>query len=68
MKIFRWGDDLGVRVPRKLIRELDLKDGDEVNLEIIGEKTFVISKILGRRKSPSLGSPAPQPLRRPVRR
>ena len=48
MKIFRWGDDVGVRVPRKLIRELDLKDGDEVNLEIIGEKTFVISKISGR--------------------
>ena len=47
MKIFRWGDDFGVRVPREIIRELELKAGDEVNLERIDGKTLVISKVSG---------------------
>ena len=32
MKVARWGNSLAVRLPRTLVDELALKDGDEVEL------------------------------------
>lgn len=32
MQVSRWGNSLAIRVPAKLVRELGLKEGDEVEL------------------------------------
>ena len=33
MQIAKWGNSLAVRLPARLVRELGLKEGDEVELE-----------------------------------
>lgn len=32
MQIARWGNSLAVRLPAELVRELGLKEGDQINL------------------------------------
>lgn len=32
MKVARWGDSLAVRIPAKVVRALELKEGDEIDL------------------------------------
>ena len=32
MQIARWGNSLAVRLPRDLVRRLDLKEGDRIDL------------------------------------
>jgi antitoxin MazE len=34
MHIARWGNSLAVRIPAKMIKELALKEGDEVEIEL----------------------------------
>jgi antitoxin MazE len=33
MRVSKWGDSLAVRLPKALVEELDLRAGDEVDLE-----------------------------------
>lgn len=33
MKVARWGNSLAVRLPHKLVRELDLKEGDMIDFD-----------------------------------
>jgi antitoxin MazE len=33
MQVSRWGNSLAIRVPAKIVRQLDLREGDEVELE-----------------------------------
>ena len=32
MQIAKWGNSLAVRLPAELVRKLDLKEGDQINL------------------------------------
>ena len=32
MQVSKWGNSLAVRLPKALVEELDLKDGDELNV------------------------------------
>ncbi|HEV7881522.1 AbrB/MazE/SpoVT family DNA-binding domain-containing protein [Bradyrhizobium sp.] len=32
MQIFRWGDSLAVHLPKALVEELGLKEGDQLNV------------------------------------
>lgn len=32
MKVAKWGNSLAVRLPRRLVEELDLKEGDDVEI------------------------------------
>ena len=32
MQVARWGNSLAVRLPAELVRELGLKEGDQINL------------------------------------
>ncbi len=32
MQVFKWGDDLAVQLPKALVEELGLKEGDDVNV------------------------------------
>lgn len=31
----KWGNSLGIRIPAHIVRELDIRDGDEVTLEVV---------------------------------
>ena len=44
MQVAKWGNSLAVRFPASLVAALDLKEGDEVELHLVGEKSFEVSK------------------------
>ena len=37
MKVARWGNSLAVRLPRELAERADLREGQEVQIEVEGE-------------------------------
>ena len=48
MRVAKWGNSLAVRLPAKVVEALDLKDGDEIEVEVAGERHFLIDRKPGR--------------------
>lgn len=44
MKVSKWGNSLAVRFPVGLVQALDLKEGEEIDLHLVGERSFEVSK------------------------
>lgn len=44
MQIARWGNSLAVRLPAELVRALDLKEGENVDLHVLGARSFEIAR------------------------
>ena len=44
MQVAKWGNSLAVRLPTSVLQALDLKEGDELNLDVLGERTVAVSK------------------------
>ena len=44
MQVAKWGNSLAVRFPASLVAALDLKEGEEVELYLVGEKQFEVTK------------------------
>lgn len=45
MQVSKWGNSLAVRLPKKLVQEMGLEQGDEVQLSVIGERKLGIVKV-----------------------
>ena len=50
MQVVKWGNSLAVRFPAMLVQPLDLKEGEEIDLQPTGIKAFTI-----RKKQPEKG-------------
>ena len=44
MQISKWGNSLAVRLPKKLVEDLGIAEGDDVNITSADAQTIVISK------------------------
>lgn len=44
MQVSKWGNSLAVRFPVGLVQALDLKEGEEIELHLVGARTFEVSK------------------------
>ena len=44
-QIKKWGNSLGIRVPRKLASKLNLKDGSNVNVKVTDNQLVISSDI-----------------------
>ena len=44
MQVAKWGNSLAVRLPASLVAALDLKEGEEIELHLVGDKQFEVSK------------------------
>ena len=40
MQIAKWGNSLAVRLPSAVVEALGLKEGDEINIKVAGERAF----------------------------
>ena len=47
MQVSKWGNSLAVRFPAGLVKVLDLKEGEEVELHMVDARTFEVSKKAG---------------------
>jgi len=44
MQVAKWGNSLAVRLPAALVRALDLKEGDEIEISVAGKRDFKIAR------------------------
>ncbi len=44
MRVAKWGNSLALRLPAKVVKELDLAEGDEVELRALSPKTLEVSR------------------------
>jgi antitoxin MazE len=52
MRVFKWGDSLAVRLPKALVDQLGLKEGDELNVVAAGNGAVEVeTREDGRRRA-----------------
>ena len=44
MQVGKWGNSLAVRLPAAVVEALGLKEGDEIEIEVAGDRTFRIER------------------------
>ena len=44
MQVSKWGNSLAVRFPAGLVQALDLKEGEEIDLHLVGARAFEVAK------------------------
>jgi antitoxin MazE len=62
MQVSKWGNSLAVRLPVAVVNALDLKEGDEIEIRIAGDRAFEV----GRDQSKSHALTRLRKLRRPL--
>ena len=44
MQVAKWGNSLAVRLPQSVVDALNLKDGDQIEIQVMGERTLEVEK------------------------
>lgn len=50
MQVSKWGNSLAVRLPASVIETLGLKEGDDIEIQVVGRHAFEIVKKPGARE------------------
>ena len=51
MQVAKWGNSLAVRLPVTVVEALGLKEGDEIDIKIAGERAFDIERDRSRERA-----------------
>ncbi len=51
MQVAKWGNSLAVRLPVAVVEALGLKEGDEIDIKIAGERAFDIERDRSRERA-----------------
>jgi antitoxin MazE len=44
MQVAKWGNSLAVRLPAALVKALDLKEGEDIDLHAVGARSFEVDR------------------------
>ncbi len=44
MQVAKWGNSLAVRLPQSVVEVLGLKEGDSIEIHVVGPRSFEIGK------------------------
>jgi len=44
MRVAKWGNSLAIRLPSSVVQVLELKEGDEVEIHVIGSPAFDVAR------------------------
>ena len=44
MQVGKWGNSLAVRLPAAVVEALQLKEGDEIEIEVAGDRKFQVAR------------------------
>lgn len=44
MQVSKWGNSLAVRLPATVVEALALKEGDQVELQVAGKRSFQVAR------------------------
>jgi len=53
MQVSKWGNSLAVRLPAAVVEALELKEGDQIEIVIAGDRAFAVRP--DRRKDRAIG-------------
>jgi antitoxin MazE len=42
--IAKWGNSLAVRLPQSVVKALELKEGDSIEVHVVGTRSFEVAK------------------------
>jgi antitoxin MazE len=48
VQVAKWGNSLAIRLPAAVVAALKLKEGDEIEIQIAGERQFAVARKPGR--------------------
>lgn len=51
MQVSKWGNSLAVRLPAAIVQALALKEGDDIEIRVAGERAFEVSRDASRRRA-----------------
>jgi len=51
VRVSKWGNSLAVRLPAAVVEALDLKEGDDIEIRIAGEREFEVARNRSREKA-----------------
>ena len=51
MQICKWGNSLAIRLPASVVKALELKEGDEVEVHVVGDRAFGIDRDWNRERA-----------------
>lgn len=44
MQVAKWGNSLAVRLPAAVVEALKLKEGDDIEIQVAGERSFDVKR------------------------
>jgi len=51
MQVAKWGNSLAVRLPAAVVNALELKEGDHIEIRVVGGREFVVSRDQSRQRA-----------------
>jgi antitoxin MazE len=51
MQVSKWGNSLAVRLPSAVVDALDLKEGDQIEVRIAGDRVFEVRRDLSKQRA-----------------
>jgi antitoxin MazE len=51
MQVSRWGNSLAIRLPAAVVEELQLKVGDDIEIEVAGKRSFELRRKIAREEA-----------------
>ena len=51
MQVAKWGNSLAIRLPAAVVEALKLKEGDQIEIRIAGDREFEVSRDRTRQKA-----------------
>ncbi len=51
MQVSKWGNSLAIRLPATVVEALKLKAGDEVEIHVLGERSFGVARDPSRERA-----------------
>jgi antitoxin MazE len=46
MQVSKWGNSLAIRLPAVVVEALDLKEGDDIEVHVLGPRHFAVDRKL----------------------
>jgi antitoxin MazE len=51
MRVSKWGNSFAIRLPAAIVEALALKEGDDVEVHIAGDRAFGVARDRGRERA-----------------
>ena len=51
MQVSKWGNSLAVRLPASVVDALGLKEGDQIEIRIVGKRAFEVGRDESRQRA-----------------